>query len=130
MSQDRQCLDRCEARTHAKSRAASKRYILETVPTAFRVRAESFVVEGIRILPQRRVAMDEPGPDRYDIPGCDLFTPEPVGGHGLTVEARNRWVQTQGLFEYLSKQRKPVGQQRIAIVARERLARFFARALL
>jgi hypothetical protein len=100
MSQDPQRLHRSEARAYAHSGAASEGQILKAVAVALLGLSKSLMVESVRILPQRWAAMNEPGPDRYDIARRDLFTTEPVCGDSLPVEARNRWVQAQGLLDH------------------------------
>ena len=102
-------LDHREVLADAGARAAAERQVLEAMALAL-CAPKSLLIERIRIFPQRLVAMDEPGPDRDDVPRSDVLTPEPVRSHGLTVEARNRWIQAQRLCQYLAKEWEPVSQ--------------------
>ena len=86
MSQDGKRLGCGEAGADAQARAAAKRQILETM-ALLAAAGEPVGNEGVGIVPQDLVTVDQPGPDRDDVAGFDLELAELVRLDRLAVEA-------------------------------------------
>ncbi len=84
VGQQRQRLGRGERGADAGPRARTERQILETVAVA--LAGEAFHVEGVGIVPQLAMAMQQPGPDRDDVAGLDRMIADPVWADGLAIE--------------------------------------------
>ncbi|MND81239.1 hypothetical protein D3C80_730260 [compost metagenome] len=61
---------------------------------------EAFGSEGVGLVPQLLVAVDDPGHDQHGLARLDLMPADDVVGHGLTDHGRGGREQAHGLLDH------------------------------